>query len=248
MIARDIPWRTPVAAFAPLAGAAHAHLLYGAGAPGASGLSAIVADPAEVFTATGDGAEFLEKLKGTLAARGLGERGPAPFSSGLVGFLGYEALKSLEPTIDTPARPYALPDAIFGAYDAAAVFSPLAKRARIVGRSARACDSLEERLGEDEPSAPVLPAFSKLSSNFTRRAYKAAVADIIEQILDGAFYQANISQRIAAEADAPFSPFDLFRVIAENSDAPYSAFLQYETGAVISNSPERFFSDRRAAH
>ena len=72
-------------------------------------------------------------------------------------------------------------------------------------------------------------------------AYRAAVAEAIENILDGDYYQANLSHQLNVSAADGVCPFDLFRRLAERSDAFHGALLQYEDGAVVSNSPERFF-------
>lgn len=242
MILREIAWRTPFAAFAPFAGVPHAHLLHG-GERADAEWSTIVAFPSDVIVAAGNTDAFLGDLDDALARRrrGMNDAPAAPFCSGLVGFVGYEALKSLEPTLSIPPNPYALPDAAFSVYDAAAVFSRRSRRAFVVGRCEDACRRLEEALGAAPIAPPALPDFPRLSSNFTRRAYQAAVADVIERIRNGDFYQANISQRILAEAEARFVPFDLFRTIVQTSDARFAALLQYQDGSIVSNAPERFF-------
>jgi para-aminobenzoate synthetase component 1 len=238
--ATEINWRTPLEAFAPLAGVPHAHLFHG-GELAQAPWSVIVAFPVEMIESHGDGAQLLSAIKAHLADREKRAPAPWPFSSGLAGFLGYEALHGLEPTLIAPPSPEALPDAAFGVYDAAALFSRREKRAFIVGRCDNARRRLKGALGAAPISAPAGPLRARLSSNFTRRAYRAAVSHIVERIREGEFYQANISQRIVAKTAAPFAPFDLFRLIAKTSDARFGALLQYEKGAIVSNSPERFF-------
>jgi para-aminobenzoate synthetase component I len=244
MICSEIDWRCPSAAFAPLAGEAHAHLL-SAGDVARGGWSVLVAFPAQIIAAEpNDGGAWLATVQEVIDARAVDMRAAptqAPFHSGLVGYVGYEALKKVEPNLDLPASPYALPDAVFGVYDAAAVFSREDQRAFVVGRDEAACDQLANALGSEPVAAPALPEFSAPTSNFTRQEYEAAVASIIEKIKCGDFYQANIAQTLQAAGDNGFSPFDLYRAIARESDAEFGAILQYRHGAVLSNSPERFF-------
>ncbi len=244
MICSEIDWRCPYAAFAPLAGEAHAHLL-SAGDVARGGWSVLVAFPTQIIAAEpDDGGAWLAAVQAVIDARAVDARAApthAPFHSGLVGFVGYEALKSIEPNLDLPASPYALPDAVFGVYDAAAVFSREDQRAFVVGRAEAVCDQLASALGEEPVAAPAMPEFSAPTSNFSRQEYEAAVAAIIEKIKCGDFYQANIAQTLQATGDVGFSPFDLYRAIARESDAEFGAVLQYPNGAVLSNSPERFF-------
>ncbi len=83
--------------------------------------------------------------------------------------------------------------------------------------------------------------FVDLNSNFSADAYRRAVAGAIDMIREGRFFQANLAQQLHAFSPRPVEPFDIFLKIAEG-DAPFAALLQYSDGAIISNSPERFFS------
>ena len=244
VIIREIPWRSPYAAFAPLDGVPHAHLLHGGERRG-DGWSIIVAEPREVLTLSdGDAEGWLDEVARIGKARRSECRLPldAPFASGMVGYVGYEALARLEPALSPPASPYALPDAQFGVYDAAALLSRHEQRVFISARSKDAANGLESVLGLDEPEPGMTPAFGDLASNFSSAAYEAAVADVIERIRNGDFFQANIAQTLRARSRASFSPLALLRRIAEESDAFFAALFQYEDGAIVSNSPERFFS------
>ncbi len=242
MIVRDISWRAPYAAFAPLDGEAHAHLLHG-GDRREGGWSLIVAAPARVFRL--DAPERFEgwfaDIGRELNERRIDEGAHAPFRSGLVGYIGYEALVANEPSLSLPESPYPLPLAQFGAYDAAAIFDRRAQRAFITARNAEAADSLEERLGAGAAPPITLPEIAALRSNFSRDRYIAAVSDVIERIGSGDFFQANIAQVLTAEARSPLSPFAFFRKVAATSDAFFAALFQCEEGAIVSNSPERFF-------
>ncbi len=244
MICSEIDWRCPYVAFAPLAGEAHAHLL-SAGDHARGGWSVLVAFPTQIITAEpNDGAAWLAAVQEVIDARATDAHAAptqAPFHSGLVGFVGYEALKSIEPSLDLPVSPYGLPDAVFGVYDAVAVFSREEQRAYVVGCDKAACDQLANALGADPIAPPALPEFSAPSSNFSRQEYEEAVSSVIEKIKCGDFYQANIAQTLHAIGDKGFSSFDLYRAIACESDSVFGAILQYPNGAVLSNSPERFF-------
>ncbi len=243
MIFREIDWREPFSAFAPLAGEAHAHLLHAGNiAPGQ--WSTIVAFPENRIELTeGNADRWLVELDAAIAARAsaVAAPTPAPFHSGLVGFVGYEALSALEPGLDLPASPYDLPAASFGVYNAAAVFSRDERRAYVAGRSEAAILRLQEALGDGPHFPPPPPCFSGLQSNFTQSAYEGAVSAVIERIRNGEFYQANIAQTMMLTSAQPCLPLALFEAVASNSDAAFGALLQFESGAVISNSPERFF-------
>lgn len=242
MVVWEIDWRAPYAAFAPLAGEAHAHLLHGGDLADAAEWSIIVAFPREIVAAGAQDNPFpaLQRLIDKRAASSA-SAGRLPFASGFVGYAGYEAARFIEPLLEAPDPAGPLPDLMFGYYEAAALFSRRTRRAYVAGRNADACGRLRDALGDGVVGPPAAPVFGRLSSNFSPRRFADAVRRVIGDILDGEYYQANISHQISAVADDPVVAFDLFRRVAERSDAAFGALLQYEEGAVLSNSPERFF-------
>lgn len=259
MIVREIDWRDPLDAFAPLAGRPWAALLHGGAAAAAPGWSVIAAAPAVRLEAR-DGATLVDRRRvdaeplAALAALHAERRRPVdelstlspvgdaqpPFLSGLAGFVGYEMGGLIEPSAKGPASPFLLPDMAFAAYDAAALFDRGARRAFIAARSAAAGEALEAMLGKEALAAPRAPAFFSLRSNFTAETYRAMVAAIVERIRDGALFQANVAQLLSAAGARDADAFDIFRRLA-SGDAPFAAFLSHENGAILSNSPERFF-------
>lgn len=242
MIVRDIPWRAPYAAFSPLDGVPHAHLLHG-GDVRESGWSMIVASPARVFRLedADDVGQWLSEIDDEAKRRHKAPGDDAPFQSGLIGYLGYEALAALEPSLCLPKSPYAFPLAQFGAYNATAIFDRKEQRAFISGVNSVAVEELEAQLGRDTASPIFLPVANSLESNFTREEYIGAITDVIERIRNGDFFQANIAQTLTAIFNKPVSPFAFFRKVAAASDAFFASLLQFEEGAIVSNSPERFF-------
>lgn len=252
MIVREIDWRAPLAAFAPLAETPWAALLHAGEKAADPGWSIIAAVPATTLEARGgdafvDGArsspapfEALAALHGRrrLCANRAGAEIAAPFLTGLVGFVGYEMGALLEPAAAGPASPFLLPDMAFAAYDAAALFDRRNRRAFIAARERAAGEELEARLGGDDRDAGA-PEFSGPQSNFTADGYRAMVARVIEQIRDGVLFQANVAQQLRAEGGAKARPFDVFRRLAAD-DSPFGAFLHYKDGTVVSDSPERF--------
>ncbi len=246
MIVWEIDWRSPYEAFAPLAGAPHAHLLHGGDRSETAEWSIIAAFPADIVSTNNvvESGNVFDALNERINERKIIARNKAdhlPFISGHIGFAGYEAARFLEPTLRMPPSAFGFPDLVFGAYDAAAVFSRRARTAYIAGRDVKACRRLRGALGKERLSAPSLQKFGPPTSNFKQTRYEACVRTVIEQIREGDYYQANISHQINALAEAPVDAFSLFRRLASNSDAQFGALMQFPEGAVISNSPERFF-------
>ncbi|MEZ5981602.1 MAG: anthranilate synthase component I family protein [Parvularculaceae bacterium] len=245
---REIEWRSPLDAFAPLAESPFAALLHSGG--GDARWSVLAGSPAATLEAR-EGRTFIDgsrvaaspfdALRALAASRVLSPNAApdAPFLTGLIGFVGYEMGGLLESSAKGPASPFALPDMAFAAYDAAALFDNREKRAFIAARDGAAAARLEETLGREAPQRAA-PIFTGFTSNFTADDYRAMVANVVELIRDGVLFQANVAQHFQAMSEGPARAFDLFRVIAAEA-APFAAFLPYKEGAVLLNSPERFF-------
>ncbi|MCP4116752.1 MAG: aminodeoxychorismate synthase component I [Desulfobacteraceae bacterium] len=75
-------------------------------------------------------------------------------------------------------------------------------------------------------------------SNFSKSAYMAAVARIIEYIKAGDIYQVNLSQRF--EAGFGGNAFSLFQALFKKNPAPFFAFVNAGGHQIVSTSPERF--------
>src|SRR5438552_9716061 len=76
----------------------------------------------------------------------------------------------------------------------------------------------------------------KISSNFAKPAYLAAVRKAKEYIRAGDIFQGVISQRFSAKTMAP--PFEIYRQLRALNPSPYLFYLQMNDVAVVGSSPE----------
>ncbi|MBI5063757.1 MAG: aminodeoxychorismate synthase component I [Desulfatitalea sp.] len=172
---------------------------------------------------------------------------PAPMAAGLMGYLSYDLKDELESLPRTSVDDLGLPHLLLHAPALLVVHDR--QRGTTEAR-------IPVRLGQDPPSALLLqrlhrllqgpaPAATgfclpaaRLSANFTRPAYEAAVGRIIDYIRAGDVYQVNLSQRFTVpfQGDA----FALFRQLWEHNPAPFFAFIQAGDHQMLSTSPERF--------
>lgn len=78
----------------------------------------------------------------------------------------------------------------------------------------------------------------EVRSNFTEKAYHAAIQQMKAYISEGDIYVVNLTQQLKIKSDkAPFATFQKLRKI---NPAPYAAYLNLGEQQVISASPERF--------
>jgi para-aminobenzoate synthetase component I len=266
-LTREIPWLDPLAAFAAVCDLPWPVLLDGARVdPRLGRWSYIAADPFLRLVSkdgritsgersfTGDPFAVLQRA---LAHYRL-EHDPAlpvPFQTGAVGYLGYELAHHLERLPHPAQDDLAFPDLMVGFYDVVLAFDVMERRAWLLAsgfpettpeagmhrRKARA-DLFAARVGrvQEVGPSPESAAEATIRSNFTRPAYEAAVQRVVDYILAGDIFQANLSQRFLAELPDGLDAFGLYRRLRRRNPAPFAAFLDFGEVAVASASPERF--------
>ena len=98
--------------------------------------------------------------------------------------------------------------------------------------------------GLDSVTLDCFTSFAKtepnISSNFNSRTYSEAVNCVIDYILAGDIFEANISQRFKSQLPSGLSPFILYQRLRERNPAPFAAFMNLGDTYVVSASPERF--------
>ena len=171
--------------------------------------------------------------------------GGPPFQGGAIGYFGYEMGGLLERLPGTAVDDLALPDMSIGIYDWVVAFDHVDGRAWLIttefsrgDRAEWALDCIRHgRLASDPTN--VLPTLAtNLRSNFTREQYLGAVNRVMEYIVAGDIYQANISQRFEATVDA--DSWELYRALRRTAPAPFGAYLEFPEFSVLSASPEQF--------
>ena len=179
----------------------------------------------------------------------------APFVGGAIGWFAYEFAGALE-RLPTPAVPEpAIPDVALGFYDVVIVFDHVKGRTRLVStglpernpearmyRARARADEILERLAQaPTPAGPGAAALT-FRSNFERPAYEAAVGRVVDYILAGDIFQANLAQRFSAALPEGFDPFAFYGRLRKTNPATFAAYLDFGDVQVASSSPERFLA------
>lgn len=264
-LAREVPFLDPLRAFAALRDLPDAVLLDSARVdPRLGRWSYVAADPFLRLasrdgrirlgerTFAGDPFTILQR-----ALRGWRqETDPAlpPFQGGAVGYLGYELAHHLERLPAPEGDDLRLPDLVLGFYDALVAFDMVERRCwllsgglpetapepRMHRRRAR-LEALARRL-EAAPAlrGPPATAAPPARSSFAREGYEAAVRRVVDYILAGDIFQANIAQRFLTELPDGLTPFDLYRRLRTRNPAPFAAFMDLGEVVIAAASPERF--------
>lgn len=184
------------------------------------------------------------------------EQGLPPFQGGVAGFFGYELAQHLEKLPISSIDDMQFPDLALGFYDVVIAFDTIEKRAWVFssGYPEQSTSKREQRAKErlwwmlhqldHVTSMEVLSKSNqmdtKIQSNFTSDHYQHAVQSVIDYILSGDIFEANISQRFRVDLPKNLTPFNLYRKLRAINPAPFAAYINLADCVIASASPERF--------
>jgi anthranilate synthase component 1 len=178
------------------------------------------------------------------------------FTGGLVGFLGYDAVRHLERLPATAADDLGLPDAVFLLTDTLLVFDNVTHRITVISNALiqgespaeveRAYQEATQKIeaiiaalrrplgapiGRPGPSRSGEP-----ESTFTRERFCEAVDRAKAYIQAGDAIQVVLSQRLRLQTEA--DPFDVYRALRVVNPSPYMYYLRLGELRLVGSSPE----------
>ncbi|WP_221030101.1 anthranilate synthase component I [Actomonas aquatica] len=176
------------------------------------------------------------------------------FTGGAVGFVGYEYITRIEPTVPAaPVDEHKLPLIYFMLVDSTAIFDRAKQTLRLcvnahIGDDPdaaydQAVAELNELAALLAAPTPIAPAsLSRIdqvgvpAGNFTQERFEAVVDECKEFIRSGDIIQVVPSQRFSQ----PFqrSPLDLYRALRTVNPSPYMFILDTVDYAIVGASPE----------
>ena len=174
------------------------------------------------------------------------------FSGGLVGYFGYDLIRSIEHLPNQPSDDRRLPVLSLDLADTVMIFDHLRHRIRVVANAdveegaERAYRGARERIEQwlerlrrpvPEPRPTAEAPALRIRSNMTREQYVAAVGRCKEYIYAGDAFQIVLSQRFATEIGA-LDPFAIYRALRMINPSPFMFFLEGEEATLVGASPE----------
>ena len=235
--------------------------------------SFLTADPFLVFEAYGNevkthsttGAEAfsspdpIEALRRRVAEiKVAASPGLPPFTSGAIGFAGYDVVRYTERLPNAPLDDRRLPDMAFAFYDHMVVFDNVTKTILVIALSqvadgdaaaktayADACRRVDElvtklsvpsgQLTLDDVDVGGAPRLA-YRSNRTQEEYEDAVRKSVEYIRAGDIFQVVISQRL--EIDILAEPFEIYRTLRVVNPSPFMFYQRMPSLTLVGSSPE----------
>jgi len=265
-------FETPVSAYAKLKASGPAYLLESIeGGETVSRYSFIGCRPRRIFACYGDTTEIREPdrpprriptphdplslIEAEIAGcRPVTLPGMPRFMGGAVGYIGYEYIHRVEPTVPEAARDeLGLPMVYFMMSDTLLMFDRakqtlrLCVNTRVGGDPADTYDAAAAELHHlydllrqprELASSPLVdpPKIEVPPSNFTRAAFERMVEDSKEYIRAGDIIQVVLAQRFVHEFHK--TPLDLYRALRTVNPSPYMFLLDTGDFALVGASPE----------
>jgi len=185
------------------------------------------------------------------------------FTGGLVGYLGYEAVRYFEPTLKsmmerrastTPTAPLSagVPDGMYLLADTVIAFDHARRSIFLIANvldgdvesANQKLDQIAERIRQPLPAtAKVNITPSETCLNMTPERFEAMVLDAKEHIAAGDIFQVVLSQRFTRETSV--EAFDVYRAVRRLNPSPYMFFFDFglvddEPLFIVGSSPEMF--------
>ena len=198
----------------------------------------------------GDPYSLAEELAGSWNQAPL--EGLPPFTGGLVGYFGYDLVRTAEPLGEPNPDVVGLPDMALMLSDTLVVFDHLRHTLSVIvnlfiepgaelepGYS-QACATIEavrEALAGPIPSqAGRRLEAPEFESNLSRDEFEAIVSRIVDYVHAGDAFQVVPSQRWSAATEV--DPFSVYRGLRVVNPSPYMYFLDFVDFQVVGASPE----------
>ncbi len=180
--------------------------------------------------------------------------GLPPFTAGAVGYLSYEAVRTLERLPPRVEPDVELDDATFMYFSSLAAFDHVQHRLYLVANvltedgpgslrskfdaAVRYLEQMERGLDRPLRLAPVRAPSGPLrvKHNMTPAQYEAMVERAKEYIRAGDIFQGVLSQRLEVPVRVP--PFEVYRALRVVNPSPYMYYLRLGEATILGSSPE----------
>lgn len=187
---------------------------------------------------------FEERLAAYVAADFEKNETELPLIAGGIGYFSYDYGRKFEQITSSHQKEIGLPEALFCFYENLIIYDhwqhtyTATARGILYPAEESLCrlNRLIETVAEEKAETTDYPA--EISFDFTKEDYKKAVKKMMEHIVEGDIYIANMTQRMLIKSEMP--PFTMFRRMRQNNPSPFGGYFHYGDVKVISASPERF--------
>lgn len=187
-----------------------------------------------------DPAEMIDVYDPQLIKRALSSQADAPAINAYFGYIGYETLRHIEPSVPVPRKAgLRFPDICLIRFRRVYMFDHLTGEAVLYADPQTRPRPLMPAL---LPGTASLPAPAAFTAHMPDGVYLRNVARVLEHIRAGDIFQANITRKFSGHYRRAPDPAAIYRRLCAASPSPVGALLETPFGAVLSSSPETFLT------
>lgn len=169
-----------------------------------------------------------------------------PLISGAIGYFSYDYGREKEGVASRHPKELDIPESILVFYDSFIIEDHARHRLHLIAGDCGqdpddAMAQMKSLLLRAEKTPDDGPGFSKggiVTANFTKGDYMDAVQRMIQYIVEGDIYIANMTQQL--KIASVMAPFEMFQNLRVCNPSPFGGYLNYGDFQIVSASPERF--------
>ena len=174
-----------------------------------------------------------------------------PIISGAIGYFSYDYGRERQGIVSGEEEIVHIPEAAVTFYDLFIIEDCQKKEIWLIadGITGDAAQMLEEaeycckKIVQQREERTKARAEIAVFPNFEKEEYKQAVADMIQYIIEGDIYIANMTQQLTIESKK--KPLDVFYDLRRANPSPFGGYLDYGKYQIICASPERFLQMKK---
>ena len=174
-----------------------------------------------------------------------------PIISGAIGYFSYDYGRERQGIVSGEEEIVHIPEAAVTFYDFFIIEDCLKKEIWLIadgiaGDAAQMLEAAEHRckkILQQREERTKARAEIAVFPNFEKEEYKQAVADMIQYIIEGDIYIANMTQQLTIESKK--KPLDVFYDLRRANPSPFGGYLDYGKYQIICASPERFLQMKK---
>ncbi len=188
--------------------------------------------------------DFKEFIRGYLLEEWEENPSVLPLVKGGIGYFSYDYGRSLEKISTRHPKIYHVPECIWNFYDNFIIEDPKEKRIFLTANGKlespdTSIRRLEEKITSFVPEEEIYHhGTTEIKPGMEKNQYMESVRRMIEYIIEGDIYIANMTQTF--DITSNITPYQFFMKLRKTNPSPFGGYLNYGDFQVISASPERF--------
>ena len=205
--------------------------------------------------------DFYEYLKKYLEDNKVKNQSKLPIEQGAIGYISYDfGMKNKD--VATRHHKSEIYDVVFNFYDNFIIEDNLAEETYILANGklcveeistkqiedkirdaigSTSVDNLtiqEEQTEQQAQNQEYSKTHISITSDFTKEGYQEAISKMVNYMIEGDIYVANMTRRI--EVTSPKTPYEMFKTLSRNNPSAFGGYFSYDDYTIVSASPERF--------